>query len=78
MAIKKSQHNLPLTSLVSEWAKGNEIEDEIEINDDQTGSTLRTILDIKDQGCTLYLESNEEDKTIFIYLYADFAIVREN
>jgi len=78
MTTKKSQHDLPLTSLVSEWAKENEIEDEIEINDDQTGSTLRTILDIKDQGCTLYLESNEEDKTIFIYLYADFAIVREN
>ena len=65
----KSQSKFPITKIVQDWVNKNNWDDAVEIDEVKKTSTLKSIFDIKDESCTLYVEVDEVAPSLAIYLY---------
>lgn len=74
MADSEDFQNMPITKVVKAWMDSKEWDDEIEISDDRTSSTVATRFSINDQGYPLYLETREKAEIFAVYLYTPFKV----
>ena len=66
--------DMRLTTVLKEWLKQNEWDDEIEINDDRDFAEIATNYLIGGQKYQLYLEANELTECFDVYLYSPFDV----
>ena len=67
-------HGMPLTQIIKSWMVKEGWNDELEIDIDTSTSRISTKMRIEDQSYRLYIDVNEQQKTIDLYLYTPFDV----
>ena len=57
------------TQAIQDFLDQQEWNDEIEINEDRTAGRLATSMTLNEQSCRLYVEAEETEERVYVYLY---------
>lgn len=57
------------TQAIQDFLDAQEWTDEIEVNEDRTSGRLATSMTLNDQSCRLYVEAEETEERVYVFLY---------
>jgi hypothetical protein len=65
---------MPLTKVVKEWMTGKGWEDEININEERTNSTIASAVSINDQAHNFFFEIHEARDQFAVFIYSPYKV----
>lgn len=66
--------DMQITKVISQYLIDEEWTDEIVVSDDRSSSTVKTVLNIENQGYELYIEAIEMGEVFNVYAYTPFNV----
>ncbi len=70
--MRTKKRSMPITDVVSRWMREEGWDDEIKIDLSAKTSTVSTHLEIEGYTCSTYIEVDERDRFVAMFIYARF------